>query len=207
MDWHTPGIPVLHYLLEIAQIHVRWVSDTIHPSHPLSSPSLPAFSLSQHQSLFQWISSSHQVAKVLELQLQRQSFQWILRIDWFDIFAVQGTLKSLSQPSFEKNNIWGRMLCLVTQSCPTLWDPIECSLPGTSVHGDSPGNNTGVGRHALLQGIFPTQGSNPRLSCLLLWQVGSLPLMRPGKPQQLEWAVIIRISTLSWASLPTPALL
>ena len=51
-------------------------------------------------------------------------------------------------------------LCLVTQLCPTLWDPTDCSLPGSSVHGDSPGKNTGVGYHALLQGIFPTQGSN-----------------------------------------------
>ena len=58
-----------------------WVSDGIQPSHPLSSPSHPAFSLSQHQGLFQWVSSSHQVAKVLEFQLQHQSFQWIFRID------------------------------------------------------------------------------------------------------------------------------
>ena len=61
--------------LEFAQIHVHWVSDAIQPSHPLSSPSLPAFSLSQHQSLFQWDSPSHQLAKVLELQLQHQCFQ------------------------------------------------------------------------------------------------------------------------------------
>ena len=55
------------------------------------------------------------------------------------------------------------VLCLVTQSCPTLCDPMDCSLPGSSVHGDSPRKNTGVGCHALLQGIFPTRGSNPRL--------------------------------------------
>ena len=70
----------------------------------MSSPSPPAFSLSQHQSCFQWVSSSHQVAKVLELQLQHQAFQWILRtyflqVDWFDLLAVQGTLKSLLQLS------------------------------------------------------------------------------------------------------------
>ena len=58
------------------------------------------------------------------------------------------------------------LLCLVAQSCPTLCDPMDCSPPGSSVHGDSPGKNTGVGRHALLQGIFPTQGSNRGLlSC------------------------------------------
>ena len=82
MDWGTPGFPVLHYLPEFAQTHVHRVDDAIQPSHPLSSPSLPAFDLSQHQGLFQWVSSSHQVAKVLELQLQHQSFQWIFRIDF-----------------------------------------------------------------------------------------------------------------------------
>ena len=55
------------------------------------------------------------------------------------------------------------VFCLVTQSCLTLCDPMNCSPPGSSVHGDSPGKNTGVGCHALLQGIFPTQGSNPGL--------------------------------------------
>ena len=64
----------------------------------------------------------------------------------------------------------------------TLCDPMDCSLPGSSVRGDSPGKNTGVGCHALLQGIFPTQGLNPHLLCLLHWQVGSLPLVPPGKP-------------------------
>ena len=74
MDCSIPGFPVLHYLLEFAQTHVHWVSDAIQPSHPLSLPSLPALNLSQHQSLFQWVGSSHQVAKLLELQFQHQSF-------------------------------------------------------------------------------------------------------------------------------------
>ena len=69
MDCSTPGFPVLHHLLELAQTHVYRVGDAIQPSHPLPSPSPPAFNLSQHQGLF-WVSSSHQVAKVLELQLQ-----------------------------------------------------------------------------------------------------------------------------------------
>ena len=68
------------------------------------------------------------------------------------------------------------VLCLVTQLCPTLCDPVDCSLPGFSVHGDSPGKNTGVAYHALFQGIFLTQGSNPHLLHLLHWQVNSLPL-------------------------------
>ena len=80
MNSSTPGFFVLLYLLEFAQIHVHWLGDAIQPSHPLSSPSPPAFSLSQHQGLFQWVGSSHPVAKGLELQLQHQSFQWIFRL-------------------------------------------------------------------------------------------------------------------------------
>ena len=74
IDCSTQGLPVHHQLLQLAQTHVHRVSDATQPSHPLSSPS-PAFSLSQHQGLFQWVSSLHQVAKVLELQRQHQSFQ------------------------------------------------------------------------------------------------------------------------------------
>ena len=81
MDCSTPGFPVHHQLLGLAQTHVHWVGDAIQPSHPLSSPS-PAFNLSQPQGLFQWVSSSHHVAKVLEFQLQHQSFQWIFRTDF-----------------------------------------------------------------------------------------------------------------------------
>ena len=81
MDCSTPDLPVHHQLLELTQTHVHCVSDVIQPSHPLSSPSPPALNLSQHQGLFQWVSSSHEVAKVLELHLQHQSFQWIFRTD------------------------------------------------------------------------------------------------------------------------------
>ena len=75
MDCSTPGFPVLHHLLEFAQTPVRWVSDAIQPSYPLSSPFPPAFNYSQHQGIFKWVSSLHQVVKVLEFQLQYQSFQ------------------------------------------------------------------------------------------------------------------------------------
>ena len=75
MDCSTPGFPVLCHFPEFAQIHVHWVTAwATQPSHSLSSPSPPAFNLSQHQGLFQWVSSSHQVAKILQLQLQHQSF-------------------------------------------------------------------------------------------------------------------------------------
>ena len=81
MDCSTPGFFVHHQFLQFTQTHVHWVSGAIQPSHPLPSPSSPTFSLSQHQGLFKWVSSSHQVAKVLEFQLQHQSFQWTLRTD------------------------------------------------------------------------------------------------------------------------------
>ena len=79
MNCSTPGLPVHHQLLEFIQIHVHRVSDAIQPSHPLLSPSSPAPNPSQHQGLFQWVNSLHEVAKVLEFQLQHQSFQWTPR--------------------------------------------------------------------------------------------------------------------------------
>ena len=106
MNHSTPGLPVHQQLPESTQTHVHSVGDAIQPSHPLSSPS-PTFNLSQHQGPFKWVSSSHQVAKVLEFQLQHQSFQWTLRtgMDWLDLLAVQGTLKSLLQHHSSKASI------------------------------------------------------------------------------------------------------
>ena len=111
MDCSTAGLPVHHQLLKLVQTHVHWVDDVIQPSHPLSSPSPPAFNLSQDQGLFQGVSSSHQVAKVLEFQLQHQSFQWYsglipFRTDKLDLLAVQGTLKSLLQHHSSKASIF-----------------------------------------------------------------------------------------------------
>ena len=110
MDCSTPGFPVHHQLLESTQTHDHWVGSAIQPSHPLSSPSPPALNLSQHQGLFKWVSSSHQVARVLEFHLQHQSFQWtprtdLFRMDWLDLLAVQGTLKSLLQHHSSKASI------------------------------------------------------------------------------------------------------
>ena len=158
MDCSMPDCPILHCLPELAQIHVHWVDDAIQPSHPLLFPCPPAFSFSQHQGLLKWVNSSHQVAKILELQ--HQSFQWIFRtyfhgvlmlavgwsasvfpssrvffnesalpirwpkywsfsisppneysglisfrIDWSDLLAMQGTLKSLLQHRSVKASI------------------------------------------------------------------------------------------------------
>jgi len=79
MDRGTPGLPVHHQLLEFTQTRAHWVGDAIQPSYPLSSPSPPTLNPSQHQGLFKWVSSPHQVPKVLEFQLQHQSLQWTPR--------------------------------------------------------------------------------------------------------------------------------
>ena len=101
MDCRMPGFPVLHHLPELTQTHVHWVRDAIQPSHPLSSPSPTTFNLSKHQGLFQWVSSLHQVAKVLEIQLQHKSFQYSglisFSIDLLGLLAVQETLKNVLQ--------------------------------------------------------------------------------------------------------------
>ena len=114
MDYSMPGLLVHYQLLEFTQIHVHWVGDAIQQFHLLLSSS-PNFNLSQIQGLFQWVSSSHQVAKVLEFQLQHQSWIFIgrtdlpglisFRMDWLDVLAVQETLKSLLQHHSSKASI------------------------------------------------------------------------------------------------------
>ena len=101
MNRSTPGLPVHHQLQESTQTHVHRVSDALQLSHPLSSPSPPALNLSQDQGLFKWVSSPHEVAKVLEFQLQHQSFQWIPRTD---------------------------LLNLKFKGCPFSWDEFLCLL-------------------------------------------------------------------------------
>ena len=115
MDCRTPGLPVHHQLLELTPKHVHLVSDAIQPSHPLSSPS-PAFNLFQHQGLFQWVSSSHQVAKELEFQLDHQSFQCIVRTDFLkDGLAGSPCSPRDSQefsPTPQKHQFFGALLSL-----------------------------------------------------------------------------------------------
>ena len=137
MDRSMPGFPVLHHLPEFIQTHVHWVGDAIQPSHPLSSPSPPAFNLSQHQSLFQWVSSLHHVVKVSGLQLQHQSFQWIFRVhfllDWLVWFpccprvsqesSLAPQFESISSSasindywknhSFDYMDLWGKVMSLL----------------------------------------------------------------------------------------------
>ena len=106
LDYIALEFLVLHYLLEFAQTHVHWVDDAIKPSHPLLSPSPPAFNLCQHKGLSKWVSSLNQVAKLLKLQLQHQSFQWIFRVDWlvWSLNCSRDSQASSPTPQFKSIN-------------------------------------------------------------------------------------------------------
>ena len=110
IDCSMSGFPVHHQLLELTQTHVHWVGDAIQPSHPLSSPSLPALNLSQHQALFKGVSSLHQVAKYRSFSFSinpSNEYSGLIsfRVDWLDLLAVWGTLRNLLQhPSSNTSN-------------------------------------------------------------------------------------------------------
>ena len=109
----TPGFPVHHQLAELTQTHVQWVCDAFQPSHPLSSPFPPTFNLSEHQGLFKEVSSSHQVAKVLELQLQHQSFQWSpLGLTGWISLQYKGLSRVFSNTTVQKHQFFGAQLSL-----------------------------------------------------------------------------------------------
>ena len=119
MDCSTPGFPVHHQLPELAQTRVHRVSDAIQPSHPLSSPSPPAFNLAQHQGLFKCVSSSHQVAKCWSLSFSislSNEYSGVIsfRMDCLDLFTVQVTLRSL----LKHHNSKASILCIVQLSHP-----------------------------------------------------------------------------------------
>ena len=120
MDCSTPGVPVHHQLSEFSQTHVHWVGDAIQPSHPLLSPSFPASDLSQHQGLFKWVSSSHQVAKMLEFQFQHQSFQWIFRTGWIS-FSPRDSQESFPTPLFQSINSLA-LNCLYSPTLTSIHD-------------------------------------------------------------------------------------
>ena len=120
MNRSTPGLPVHHQLPEFIQTHMHRVGDAIQPSHPLLSPSPPAPNPSQHQSLFHWVNSSHEVAKVLEFSFSIIPSKEIpglvsFRMDWLDLLAVQGTLKSLLQHHSSKASILRRSAFFIVQ--------------------------------------------------------------------------------------------
>ena len=125
MDFSTPGFPVHHQIPELTQTHVHRVSDAIQPSHPLSSPSLPIFSLAQHQGLFQWVSSSHQVAKVLEFQpasvLPMNTQDWS-PLGWTGWISLQskGLSRVFSNTTVQKHQFFGAQLSLWSNSHPNM---------------------------------------------------------------------------------------
>ena len=129
MDYSTPGFPVLHHVPEHDQTHIRRVGDAIQPSHPLSPPS-PAFSLCQHQGLFQWVGSLHQVVKYWNFSLSispSNEYSGLIsfRIDWFDLLAVQGTHKRVfSSPRIQKYQFFGAQSSLWSNIWHDYWKTI-----------------------------------------------------------------------------------
>ena len=127
MDCSTAGLPVRHQLLEFTQIHVLWVGEAIQPSHPLSSPSPPALNLSQHQSLFQWVNSSHEVAKVLEFQLQHHvlpmNIQAWFPLGWTGWISLQskGLSRVFSNTRVQKHQFFDAQLSLQSISHIHTW--------------------------------------------------------------------------------------
>ena len=129
MNRSTPGLPVHHQLPEFTQTHVHRASDAIQPSHPLSSPSPPASNPSQHRSLFQWVKSSHEVAKVLDFSfsiLSSNEHPGVIsfRMDWLDLLAVQGTTRVFSSTTVQKQQFFGTQLSSQSNSHIHTW-PLE----------------------------------------------------------------------------------
>ena len=116
MDCSMPGLPVPHYLLEFAQVHVHWISDALQPSHPCLPLLLP--SVSQHKGLFQWVGCLHLVAKVLEFQLQHQSFQWILK-SWYPL-GFTGLIRPI--------RFLASLVAQTVKSLPAMWETWVQSL-------------------------------------------------------------------------------
>ena len=123
MNYSMPGLSVHHQLPEFTQTHVHWVGDAIQPSHPLSSPSPPTLNPSQHQSLFQWVNSAHEVAKGWSFSfsiIPSKEHPGLIsfRMDWLDLLAVQGTPKSLLQHHSSKASILCSAFFIVQFSHP-----------------------------------------------------------------------------------------
>ena len=198
------GFPVHHQLPELTQTHVHQVSDAIQPSHPLSPPSPPAFNLSQHQGLFPWVSSSHQVAKILGLSLSAPVLSRNIQ-DWFPLgwtgwisLQSKGLSRVFSNTTVQKHQFFStdkasvfllmKIKVKVAQPCWTLCDPVEC------VGMNSPVQNTGVGNHSLPQGILPTKGWNPGpLLCRrILYQLSLQGSPKPHWQQRMVWPMDLR---------------
>ena len=126
MNCNTPGFPVSHQHSELAQTHVHWVGDAIHQSHSLLHPSPPAFNLSQPEGLFKWVSFSHHVARILEFQLQHQSFQWTF--NWFPLgltglifLPSKGLSRVFSNTTVQKHQLFSTQPSLRSNSHIHTW--------------------------------------------------------------------------------------
>ena len=125
MNFSTPGLPVHHQLPEFTQTHIHRVSDAIQPSHPLSSPSPPVPNPSQHQGLFQWVNSSHEVAKVLEFQLEHHSFQRNPRA----VLLQNGLVGSPCSPrDFQESSPTPQFKCINSSALSFLYSPTLISI-------------------------------------------------------------------------------
>ena len=131
MDCSTPGFSVHHQLLELAETHFHWVSGAIQPSHPLLSPSPPAFNPSQHQGLFKWVSSSHQVAKVLGVSASASVLPMNIQ-DWFPLgltgwISLQSKRFSrvISNTTVQKHQFFGTQLSLQFNSHIHTWTTVK----------------------------------------------------------------------------------
>ena len=168
LNCSTPGFPVLQYLPEFAQIHAHWISETIQPSHslsppspPLSPPSPPGLNLSQHQGLFKWGSSSHRLPKYWSFSFSispsnENSGLISFRMDWFDLLAVQGTLKSLLQYHSSKASIhWHSAFFTVQLSHPYMT----------------------TGKNIALKMAWTSGGSRFTYCCSLAWRILSVTLL------------------------------
>ena len=183
MNCSTPGFPVLHHLLEFTQTHLHWVSDVIYPSHPLSSPFPPAFNISQHRCLFQWVSSLHQGPKYWSFSFSPFSdFSGLLslRIDWFDLFPIQGFLKSLLQHDNSQATIlWRSAFFMVLNkyypSISTAWPELDPRLPFPS---PAPSSLHSMNPRRRAQGLIVPPG------CSAACRLGRKRLMQPPVVQQ-----------------------
>ena len=127
MNWGTPGFPIHHQPSELAQTHVHWVGDAIQPSHPLSSPSPPTFNHSLPQSLFKWVSSSHQVAKILGVSASASVFPMNIQ-DWFSLgwtgwisLQSNGLSRVFSNTTVQKHQFFSTQLSSQSNSHIHTW--------------------------------------------------------------------------------------
>jgi len=165
MDCSMLGLPVYHWLPEFTQTHVHWVGDAIQPSHLLTSSSPPDFNLSQHQGLFKWVSSSHQVAKVLEFQFQHQSsFQWTFRTDFlYDGLFVSPCSPRDSQESSPTPQFKSSVPYTILKQCSKCFNVFTTVLLSIPFHRWA---HWGTAWQSLVQGCIAHQEHT--LNCLFL---------------------------------------